>query len=211
MKKFWKKVKAFTITELVIVIAVIAILASVLIPTFSNVIENAHESTALQTCNHSLQNYIGASSTDPNHVPGSEQGMVFHYNGYYYAYINQTLTKVKPNIVKTSAEVLSYSIADENIERPYNITEDEHKVKLYTYSVTVNGTTYNGFFGITNNDKSYQSEGADYSKVAVYEIVDGVQAYTIKVGDSVATATSVGGAKAEFALEVLPTTELALS
>ena len=36
--------KAFTVVELVIVIAVIAILAGVLIPTFSSIIEKANES-----------------------------------------------------------------------------------------------------------------------------------------------------------------------
>ena len=46
MKKANKK--GFTIVELVIVIAVIAILAAVLIPTFSNVVEKANESKALQ-------------------------------------------------------------------------------------------------------------------------------------------------------------------
>lgn len=40
--------KGFTIVELVIVIAVIAILAAVLIPTFSGVIDKAKESGALQ-------------------------------------------------------------------------------------------------------------------------------------------------------------------
>jgi len=45
MKKTNKK--GFTIVELVIVIAVIAILAAVLIPTFSGVIESARESAAL--------------------------------------------------------------------------------------------------------------------------------------------------------------------
>jgi len=40
--------KGFTIVELVIVIAVIAILAAVLIPTFSGVIEKAQESAARQ-------------------------------------------------------------------------------------------------------------------------------------------------------------------
>lgn len=40
--------KGFTIVELVIVIAVIAILAAVLIPTFSNVIDNANKSAAQQ-------------------------------------------------------------------------------------------------------------------------------------------------------------------
>ncbi len=41
--------KGFTIIELVIVIAVIAILAGVLIPTFSSVTRKAKESAALQT------------------------------------------------------------------------------------------------------------------------------------------------------------------
>ena len=47
MKKTNKK--GFTIVELVIVIAVIAILAAVMIPTFGNIIEKANESAALQT------------------------------------------------------------------------------------------------------------------------------------------------------------------
>lgn len=40
--------KGFTIVELVIVIAVIAILAAVLIPTFNSVINKANESSAMQ-------------------------------------------------------------------------------------------------------------------------------------------------------------------
>ena len=40
--------KGFTIVELVIVIAVIAILAAVLIPTFSSLIKKANESADLQ-------------------------------------------------------------------------------------------------------------------------------------------------------------------
>ena len=46
MKKLNKK--GFTIVELVIVIAVIAILAAVLIPTFSGVVKKANASAALQ-------------------------------------------------------------------------------------------------------------------------------------------------------------------
>ena len=43
-----KSKKGFTIVELVIVIAVIAILAAVLIPTFSSLIKKANESADLQ-------------------------------------------------------------------------------------------------------------------------------------------------------------------
>lgn len=46
MKKLNKK--GFTIVELVIVIAVIAILAAVLIPTFAGVVEKANKSATLQ-------------------------------------------------------------------------------------------------------------------------------------------------------------------
>ena len=51
--------KAFTITELVIVIAVIAILAAVLIPTFTSLIDKANQSSdqsAVRNMNLALQN-----------------------------------------------------------------------------------------------------------------------------------------------------------
>ena len=57
--------KGFTIVELVIVIAVIAILAAVMIPTFSRVVTNAQESAALQKAKAawmSQQNSAGADA-----------------------------------------------------------------------------------------------------------------------------------------------------
>lgn len=70
MQKFIKKMKkGFTIMELVIVIAVIAILAAVLIPTFSNITENANESAAMQEARNEWTNYtveIATSSTEFN-------------------------------------------------------------------------------------------------------------------------------------------------
>ena len=50
--------KGFTIVELVIVIAVIAVLAAVLIPTFSNVIDKANESAALTTAKNLYKEYV---------------------------------------------------------------------------------------------------------------------------------------------------------
>lgn len=47
--------KGFTIVELVIVIAVIAILAAVLIPTFSNLVSKANESKAIQEADNALK------------------------------------------------------------------------------------------------------------------------------------------------------------
>ena len=52
------KKKGFTIVELVIVIAVIAILAAVMIPTFSNVVAKANESKALQQARAAYTNWL---------------------------------------------------------------------------------------------------------------------------------------------------------
>lgn len=57
-----KRKKGFTIVELVIVIAVIAILAAVLIPTFANVIKKANESVVVQNVRN--MNTVLASSPE---------------------------------------------------------------------------------------------------------------------------------------------------
>ena len=51
--------KGFTIVELVIVIAVIAILAAVLIPTFSGLVEKAQESATIQEARNRYTEYVG--------------------------------------------------------------------------------------------------------------------------------------------------------
>ena len=60
MKKMNKK-RGFTITELVIVISVIAILSAVLIPTFSGLVKKSKESAAMQEANHALTATIVAN------------------------------------------------------------------------------------------------------------------------------------------------------
>ncbi len=47
----------FTMVELIIVIAVIAILAGILIPVFTNIIDNANESEAIQNARNAYSNY----------------------------------------------------------------------------------------------------------------------------------------------------------
>ena len=52
--------KGFTIVELVIVIAVIAILAGVLIPTFAGIVEKANKNAALQEARAIMTNYVAS-------------------------------------------------------------------------------------------------------------------------------------------------------
>lgn len=84
---FKKFKKAFTITELVIVIAVIAILAAVLIPTFSTVIGKANESAAMQECRSEWTNLSVEVMTDE--TAGKDYLFSIEKGGktYYFAVI----------------------------------------------------------------------------------------------------------------------------
>lgn len=55
--------KGFTIVELVIVIAVIAILSAVLIPTFGGIIADANETSRDQKAKNALTEYMISAST----------------------------------------------------------------------------------------------------------------------------------------------------
>ena len=82
MKKTNRK-KGFTIIELVIVIAVIGILAAVLIPTFSNVIENANAAAAKSSARAIFENATIAASM--GNV--SLNGMIIESKDGNYKYI----------------------------------------------------------------------------------------------------------------------------
>lgn len=82
MKKTNKK--GFTIVELVIVIAVIAILAGVLIPTFGGIVETANKNKALQEVKNAytatLADDISEDGTDV--VYGMDESIIVeHSNG----------------------------------------------------------------------------------------------------------------------------------
>lgn len=77
MKKLNKK--GFTIVELVIVIAVIAILAGVLIPTFATVVEKANQSKAMQEAKNAYELYLSDYV-----VEGAENSFYIKANDYYF-------------------------------------------------------------------------------------------------------------------------------
>lgn len=78
--------KGFTLVELVIVIAVIAILSAVLIPTFSNVIENANKSAAEQEANNLYKAWLADNLTkDSVDATGN---ICIKYKNYYFHVTN---------------------------------------------------------------------------------------------------------------------------
>lgn len=76
-----KAKKGFTIIELVIVIAVIGILAAVLIPTFSGVIEKANESAAMQAARNEYEVYLSEHAAE---LTGKENFVIVYKNTYAF-------------------------------------------------------------------------------------------------------------------------------
>ena len=94
MKKLNKK--GFTIVELVIVIAVIAILAAVLIPTFAAVVEKANRSAAMQNARNAVS---AMEMVEDGQIP---EGIFYIKSGDYYFTLKDrqldtdSITKEKP-------------------------------------------------------------------------------------------------------------------
>ena len=108
MKKFNKK--GFTIVELVIVIAVIAILAAVMIPTFSGIVEKAKNSAALQEVTNAyketLANDLSTADTadDEVYVENATAPIIVKRDGVYIS----ISTKGEATVVETGTETHTY-------------------------------------------------------------------------------------------------------
>ena len=74
--------KGFTIVELVVVIAVIAILAAVLIPSFSGIVEKTEKSTALKLAEAAYKEARAAANEDGSIT----EGEVFGANGFNFRF-----------------------------------------------------------------------------------------------------------------------------
>lgn len=98
-----RKRRGFTIVELVIVIAVIAVLAAVLIPTFSKITKNAEETTALADSKVSYEEYL--ANTLPENI--SKDLYVRVKNGYVH-YIDGKAVKTNDSYVTTIDEYVEW-------------------------------------------------------------------------------------------------------
>ena len=158
LKNFKKALKrAFTITELVIVIAVIAILAAVLIPTFSNVIEKANQSAAMQNCRAAISDY---GTPEPGLVVSEGKDAE---KDYYYLYMNggihlldgvEQVTDVTVNAAGDYTVSLTASNGGTDRNEPANwsshtltvSSSDEIDGVYMSKPITINGTNYVSVF-----------------------------------------------------------------
>ena len=128
--------KGFTIVELVIVIAVIAILAAVLIPNLSRLVDKANKSARLQEVESALKVML-MTQTDG----ALDDGTVFVYDGkYYYVYTNGQLEeKAETETVTTDGMVVfenqgkdtTGTFTSDTTTYEYSGVSDLGKVKVY--------------------------------------------------------------------------------
>lgn len=156
MKKNNKK--GFTIVELVIVIAVIAILAAVLIPTFSGVVNKANQNAAMQEARNEYELYLAENAQT---LTGDENYLI-KSGGYYF--------QVENGQFKTTALEAKPDGYSENDITKYDVyTKDETATYSDSHYI-VDDTGYKTADGVTTGD-TYTKETKDYgsANVAIYK------------------------------------------
>ena len=137
MKKMNRK--GFTIVELVIVIAVIAILAGVLIPTFSGIVTKAQDSKALQEARNIYTNYVAlhdySDGTQPKQSLVIEVTTGKQYVAVKGAQMQTTVYATADAAAKTGAGITTDTTGNDN---DYIVVK-----KAANDKVTITGTELN--------------------------------------------------------------------
>ena len=130
MKKMNKK--GFTIVELVIVVTVIAILSAVMVPTFSNVINNSKDSADLQSARNAYTQYTMACAEANEEA---ELNLIYKgENGRYVAIVNGQMSNEN---VYTDKNALIKGVKGENADvAAFEVVEGENG--FYTIEAVAN-------------------------------------------------------------------------
>ena len=164
MKKLNKK--GFTIVELVIVIAVIAILAGVLIPTFATVVEKANQSKAMQEAKNEYEAYLAEYAET---LTGNENFYVVT-DKYYFevenGQFNTTANEKDNNKTFSNADLsIVYKVTSDTSAEDGKDYYTKNDNGTYTKATATEGTTFN-----FANDTTYYELVGDLgsANVAIY-------------------------------------------
>ena len=129
MKKTNKK--GFTIVELVIVIAVIAILAAVMIPTFGGIIKTANESAVKQAAAATYKQVFALDMSDGINNALNNGNVIGNIDG---------VTQGVPATAPTTGAYYAYAAKTENNKTVYEFTYVDYAKDLK--AVSTDGTTW---------------------------------------------------------------------
>lgn len=155
--------KGFTIVELVIVIAVIAVLAGVLVPVFSGVINNANKSAASQEIGNEWTAYLVAKKGD---VSATNSYIAIYNKAGSSDYYAMAIIKGQKASDYISDKASSASAAITNLNSKLN-------GKTIGGNTFKNTTTYNTIVQSNTTDITNGVEGCS----------DGVKVYLAKIGN----------------------------
>ena len=123
--------KGFTIVELVIVIAVIAILAAVLIPNLARLVDRANENSAMQAARNEYEAYLTEYAKD---LEGSVHFVIIKGDYAFEVTNGQFNEKAKAKTKFTTAIT-----GKPDLSKGYQVTKDTTKDTSKTYYTYANG------------------------------------------------------------------------